>query len=77
MKVLKWLQAYAIVYSRRLKELDSRTIMFFAALVFVAILALALGPLGTLVLGAIVIFVLPAINADVRSEVDDEYNKRK
>lgn len=77
MDFIKWLQAYATVYSRRARKLSTKTIIYLAALVVVALLALILGPLGMLALVVIVLFVLPAINTDVRSEVEQEYNKRK
>lgn len=77
MDFIKWLQAYAAVYSRRARNLSAKTIIYLAALVVVALLALILGPLGMLALAVIVLFVLPAINTDVRSEVEQEYNKRK
>ena len=77
MDFIKWLQAYATVYSRRARNLSAKTIIYLAALVVVALLALILGPLGMLALAVIVLFVLPAINTDVRSEVEQEYNNRK
>ena len=77
MNVIRWLQAYATVYVHRLSQLDSKTILVIVALIVVAILASVLGPLATAVLGLIVIFVLPAINSDVRSEVEDEFRRRK
>jgi len=77
MNILKWLQAYATVYCRRLSNTDRKTLLFIVALIFVAVLASALGPAATMVLGVVIIFVLPAINADVRSEVDDEYKRRR
>lgn len=77
MNVIRWLQAYATVYVHRLSKLDSKTILVIVALIVVAILASVLGPLATAVLGLIVIFVLPAINSDVRSEVEDEFRRRK
>lgn len=77
MNFFKWLQAYATVYARRLGKLDSKTLLCIGALIFVAVLASALGPAATLVLLAVVIIVLPAINSDIRSEVDDEYKRRR
>lgn len=77
MDFFKWLQAYATVYTRRLSKLDSKTILFCIALIVVAVLSIALGPLGILVLGVIVVVVLPAINSDIRSEVEDEMRRRK
>lgn len=77
MDFIKWLQAYATVYSRRARNLSTKTIIYLAALVVVALLALILGPLGMIALACIVLFILPAINTDVRSEVEREYNKRK
>ena len=77
MNVFRWLQAYATVYARRLSKLESKTILFIFALIVVAVLSLVLGPVGILVLGVIVVFVLPAINTDIRSEVEDEMRRRK
>lgn len=77
MDFIRWLQAYATVYSRRVSNLSAKTIIYLAALAVVALLALILGPLGMLALAVIVLFVLPAINTDVRSEVEQEYNNRK
>lgn len=77
MDFLNWLQAYATVFIRRLSKLDSKTILFGFALIVVAVLSLVLGPIGILVLGVIVVFVLPAINADIRSEVEEEMRRRK
>lgn len=77
MNVIKWLQAYATVYVHKLSQLDSKTILMIITLIVVAVLASFLGPLATAVLGLIVIFVLPAINTELRSEVDAEYRRRK
>ena len=74
---LKWLGAYATVYSRRLHNTGRSKLALIAAVVFALIIAALLGPLGTVVLILVVLFVLPAIHADVRSEVDREYRNRK
>lgn len=77
MDILVWLQAYATVYVRRLSKMDRKTLLSILVLIVVAVLASALGPAATMVLGVVIIFVLPAINADVRSEVDAEYKRRR
>ena len=74
---LKWLGAYVTVYSRHVCKTSRSKLALIAAVVFALFLAAVLGPLGTAVLVIVVLFVLPAINADVRSEVEHEYRNRK
>ena len=73
----KWLGAYVTVYSQRIHNTGRSKLALIAAVVFALMIAALLGPLGTVVLILVVLFVLPALNTDVRSEVDKEYKKRK
>ena len=75
MKFFVWLQAYAIVYSGMVRSLSRGKFLVIAALVFVAIIASLLGPLPTAIMLVIGLFILPAINTDVRQAIDKEYNK--
>ena len=72
-----WLGAYATVYSRRIHQTSPSKLRTIAAVVVALIIAAILGPLATAVLICVVLFVLPAINTELRSEVDREYNKHK
>lgn len=78
MKVLDWFMAYMIVYLGLIKSLSKQGKYYLAALIVIALVAAALGPLGTVALLVVILFVLPAINSDVRQAVDREYrNLRK
>jgi ABC-type antimicrobial peptide transport system permease subunit len=75
--VLKWLGAYATVHSRRMHQMSRSNLRIIAAVVVALIVAALLGPLATVVLICVVLFVLPAVNTDVRSEVDREYKNKR
>ena len=78
MKVLDWFMAYMIVYLGLIKSLSKQGKYYLAAVIVIALVAAALGPLGTVALLVVILFVLPAINSDVRQAVDREYhNLRK
>ena len=74
---LQWLRAYASVYSRRAHNISRSKRLIIAAIVFALLIAALLGPIGTVVLVLVVLFVLPVIHTDIRREVDREYQKRK
>lgn len=75
--VFKWLGAYATVYSRRVHQMSRSSLRIIAAVVVALIVAALLGPLATVVLICVVLFLLPAVNTDVRSEVDREYKNKR
>lgn len=77
MKVFSWLRAYVVVYSDMLRTMTKTRLLYIAALIGVAFLALILGPIGTVLLLIVCLFVLPVINTDVKSAIDREYSKRK
>ena len=74
--VFKWLGAYVVVYSRMLHRTSRSRLGFIAAVVFALIIAALLGPVGTLAVLFVALFILPAINTELRREVDNEYKKR-
>ena len=74
--ILKWLGAYVVVYSRRVCNTSRSKLALIAAVVFALFVAAILGPLGTAVLVIVILFVLPAINTELRSEVDREYKRK-
>ena len=77
MKVLRWLGACLTVYIRHLFMLSEASLVEAVMLIFVLLLAAALGPLATVVLILIAVFVLPALNSDVREEIDKEYTRSR
>ena len=77
MKVLHWLEACLIVYIRRLFMLSEASLVKAAMFIFVLMLAATLGPLATACLILIAVLVLPALNSDVKKEIDKEYTRSR
>jgi hypothetical protein len=77
MNFLKWIGACLTVYIRRLGMLDNMSLIKVFILAFVLLLAASLGLPATVFLLIVAVFVLPALNSDIKREIDDEYTKRK
>ena len=77
MRLLMWLQACLLVYSRRLAATSRKTKMFAAAIVFTAIIASLLGLLATICTMLIACVLLPLLNPDIKNEIDREYTNRQ
>ena len=77
MKVLQWLHALGVVYLRRLAAMNGR-VRAQVLLVLMALLVSAwIGLAATIVLLIAGVLVLPALNPDVKAEIDAEYGKSK
>jgi hypothetical protein len=77
MNFLKWIGACLTVYIRRLGMLDNMSLIKVFILAFVLLLAASLGLPATVFLLIVAVFVLPALNSNIKREIDDEYTKRK
>jgi len=77
MNVLKWLAACFTVYMKRLVHSDNMTLIKASVIIFFLMLAAAIGQLATLFLIVVAIIALPALNPDIKKEIDEEYTRRK
>jgi len=77
MNVLRWLKAYVVVYIRMLSTMNSERLTYAAAIMLVAIIAALLGPACTVALLVVSVLVLPALNPEVKQEIDRELRKSK
>lgn len=77
MNILKWLGACGTVYLRKLFACDNATLIKVCIFVLLLFLAAGIGPLATLFLLVVCVVFLPALNNDIKREIDQEYNRRK
>ena len=75
MRFLQWIEACLTVYIRRLATLSRESVVRAVLLIFVIVLAATIGLPATVILVLIAIFVLPALNSDIKNEIDKEYTK--
>lgn len=77
MRLLKWLQACLLVYTRRLAATSSKTRLIFASGIVAVIIAAMLGLAATLIILIIAGLMLPLLNDSVKRDIDREYTNRK
>ena len=77
MNFLRWLAACFTVYMKRLVLSDNMTLIKAAVIIFFLMLAAAIGQLATLFVIVVAIIALPALNPDIKKEIDEEYTRRK
>lgn len=77
MKLLRWMQACLLVYTRRLAATSSRTRLIILAILSAAIIASLLGFAATLCTVVIAGLILPLLNDNVKRDIDREYISRK
>lgn len=75
MRFLQWIEACLTVYLRRLANLSRTSVVKAVVLIFVILLAAMIGLPATVVLVLVAVFVLPALNSDIKNEIDREYTK--
>ena len=75
MRFLQWIEACLTVYIRRLATLSRESVVRAVLLIFAIVLAATIGLPATVILVLIAIFVLPALNSDIKNEIDKEYTK--
>lgn len=75
MRFLQWIEACLTVYVRRLATHSRESVVRAVMLIFAFVLAATIGLPATVVLVLIAIFVLPALNSDIKNEIDKEYTK--
>lgn len=77
MRLLRWMQACLLVYTRRLAATSSKTKLAVAAGIVAAVIASILGLAPTLCIIVIAGLALPLLNDDVKRDIDREYTSRK
>lgn len=75
MRFLQWIEACLTVYLRRLANLSRASVVKVVVLIFAILLAAMIGLPATVVLVLVAVFVLPALNSDIKNEIDREYTK--